>query len=466
MSVRITIVGSGYVGLVSGACLAEIGHDVVCVDKDQWKIQSLVEGRIPIYEPGLDELVARNVARGRLRFSADLGASVRGCEAVFIAVGTPSDGTSGKADLSFVFAAAEEVARNLDGFAVVISKSTVPVGTNRKVAAILAEHCAPGVGAAVASNPEFLREGAAINDFMSPDRVVVGAEDARALALMGQIYAPLVAGGARLLMVGIEAAEVIKYAANAFLAVKISFVNEIADLCEAVGADIGNVVEGLGSDRRIGPGFLQVGPGWGGSCFPKDTRALDATAREHGLRLLSVEASMAANSARKIVMADRIRAACAGGLQGKRVALLGLTFKGQTDDMRESPTLDVAPILLAQGASVCAFDPSHPHEAGRLLPGVTLAATHLEAARDADVLVVMTDWEEFAHYDLAGLAAVMADPVLVDLRNLYNADQALNGGFRRYVSLGRPDAECEPADVLAVANSNEAVRSPRVASGL
>lgn len=449
MSNRIAIIGTGYVGLVSGACLAEMGHDVICVDKDQRKIDSLLAGRIPIYEPGLEDIVARNVKAGRLRFSEDLANSVKGREAVLIAVGTPSD-ASGRADLCYLFAAAEEVARNLDGFAVVVTKSTVPVGTNRKVAAILAMHAEPLLRPAVASNPEFLREGAAIGDFMRPDRIVVGAEDARARALMEQIYSPLTQAGAPLIMTSIETAEIAKYAANAFLAVKISFINEVADLCEAVGADVARVADCMGSDRRIGPGFLQAGPGWGGSCFPKDTRALEATAHEQGVRLRIVEASIQSNALRKQTMAGRIRGACGGSLTNKRVAILGLTFKGQTDDMRESPTLDVIPALLAAGAKVVAFDPSQPHEAKALLPDVLMVETAYEAAAVADVLVVMTDWKEFMDLELGELAAVMADPVLVDLRNLFDAEAALEGGFRLYKGLGSPDIEAAPSLIAAL----------------
>jgi UDPglucose 6-dehydrogenase len=440
MSIRITIIGTGYVGLVSGACFAELGHDVICVDLDKAKIDGLLVGRMPIYEAGLEDLVQRNAAAGRLRFSTDLPASVKGRDAVFIAVGTPSS-PDRKADLSYVYAAAKQVAGSLDQFAVVVTKSTVPVGTNRAVAEIVAAHTPPGVSAAIASNPEFLREGAAISDFMNPDRIVVGVEDPRADAVMRQIYEPLVAAGAPLLITTVETAEIVKYAANAFLAVKLSFINEIADLCEPAGADVASVARGIGMDRRLGDAFLQVGPGWGGSCFPKDTRALGATANELGIRLRVVEACIEANSQRKQSMTDRILAACDGSLVNKRVAVLGLTFKGQTDDMRESPSLDVVPALIALGAEVVAYDPSILTTGPRLLPNIAIAASPQRAVDDADALVVMTDWREFNDYDLTELADLMADPVMIDLRNIFDGPTALRSGFRRYESLGRPSIE-------------------------
>jgi UDPglucose 6-dehydrogenase len=439
---KITMIGTGYVGLVTGACLADVGHDVICVDKDRRKIEMLHQGRPPIYEPGLEELVHRNAAEGRLRFSLDLPGSVAGRDAVFIAVGTPADPKTGDADLSFIFAAAAEVAANIDQFTVVVTKSTVPVGTNRRIMELMERHLQEGVEAAVASNPEFLREGAAISDFMEPDRVVIGADDERANATLRSIYAPFEAAGRPLLFTGLETAEMVKYAANAFLAVKLSYINEIADLCEVVNADVSVVAKGLGLDPRIGAPFLQVGPGWGGSCFPKDTLALQATARRHGLKLRAVDAAVEANVLRKASMVERIAAACGGSLEGKRIGLLGLTFKGQTDDMRDSPSLDVVPALLAAGAEVQAYDPAAPVEARILLPDVEMVSAPVEAARDADALVVLTDWLEFAAYDLAELADAMADPVMVDLRNLLKAKVVLKSGFRLYVSLGRaPETE-------------------------
>jgi len=434
---KIAIVGTGYVGLVSGACLADLGHDVVCIDRDLGKIEGLQNGVMPIYEPGLEALVARNVAASRLTFSHDLAAGVKSRDAVLIAVGTPSEAGSGRADLSYVFAAALEIAANLDGFTIVATKSTVPVGTNRKIAEITADVIPAGASMAVASNPEFLREGAAIADFMQPDRIVVGAEDPRAVAVMRQIYWPLVAQGFPLIGCGLETAEVVKYAANAFLAVKITFMNEVADLCERVDADVETVAAGVGADHRIGRAFLRVGPGWGGSCFPKDTRALATTARDNDVRLKVLEACIEANGDRKAAMAARVETACGGDLRGKRVAVLGLTFKGQTDDMRESPSLDLVSALCARGASVHAYDPSQPREARRLLPAVHLATSPQSAVEGADAVVLATDWDEFASYDLGALADRMADPVLVDLRNMFEAKTAIACGFRRYVGLGR-----------------------------
>lgn len=434
---KITMIGTGYVGLVSGACFAELGHEVICVDHDAGKIAGLLHGVMPIYEPGLDDLVARNVAMGRLTFSVDAASSVKGRDAVFIAVGTPSEPNSDRADLQYVFAAAKQIAANLDRFTVIVTKSTVPVGTNRMVGELAASVAPPSVDLAVASNPEFLREGAAINDFMAPDRVVIGADDPRAVATMQAIYQPLVARGAKVITCGLETAEIVKYAANAFLAVKISFMNEVSDLCEAVRADVETVAEGIGTDRRIGRAFLQVGPGWGGSCFPKDTRALLTIAQDSDVQLKVLEACVQSNRQRKASMASRVAKACGGDLNGRRVAVLGLTFKGQTDDMRESPSLDLVTDLCAQGALVHAFDPAQPREALRLLPSICFAATAEDAVRDADVLVVATDWQEFTSYDLSGLADLMSDPVLVDLRNLFSPSHAIACGFRHYLSLGR-----------------------------
>ncbi|SAK48201.1 nucleotide sugar dehydrogenase [Caballeronia fortuita] len=437
MSVRIAIVGTGYVGLVSGACLAELGHDVICIDNDPAKIDALNNGRMPIYEPGLDELVSRNVKRGTLRFSLDLPASVKGREAVFIAVGTPSHPGTDRADLRYVMAVAEQVAPNIDAFTVLVTKSTVPVGTNREVQRV-AERClAPGQSFAVASNPEFLREGSAIEDFMHPDRVVFGTDSEAAAAIMRRIYAPLAQNGYEVLATEIETAEVIKYAANAFLAVKISYINEIADLCEVVGADVDRVAAGIGLDRRIGAAFLKAGPGWGGSCFPKDTRALKATASEHIVPMRIVEAAIEANANRKTVMFDKIEAACGGSVAGRRLAVFGLTFKGQTDDMRESPSVGLIQMLEQRGAKVRAYDPSRPAEAARMLPNIGIAATPIGAARSADALVILTDWKDFTECNLGELSDYMADPVMVDLRNLFDEDAVRESGFRQYVRIGR-----------------------------
>lgn len=437
MSVAITMVGTGYVGLVTGACFAELGHDVICVDKEESKIGALLAGEVPIYEPDLDRLLSRNVAAGRLRFATDVAASVSDREAVFITVGTPTDGSSGAADMRYVFAAAEEIARAVTGFTVIVTKSTVPIGSNRQLMTLASRKMARGASIAIASNPEFLREGAAIGDFMTPDRIVIGAEDPRAIELLGRIYAQVVATGARFVATDIETAELIKYAANAFLAMKVSFINEIADLCEAVGADIDSVAHGMGLDSRIGAAFLKPGPGWGGSCFPKDTRALHNTAQAAAVNVRTVEAAIDANAARKKAMARRIVQALGGDVAGKRIAVLGITFKGQTDDMRDSPALEILPQLAARGARVHAFDPSNPREAPHLLPDVTMEATPKAAALGAHILIVLTDWREFLSLDLTELASVMADPILVDLRNLYEGRTALASGFRLYKPVGR-----------------------------
>jgi len=444
MAVRIAMIGTGYVGLVTGACFAELGHDVTCVDADPGRIARIQRGEMPFYEPDLEALVARNVAAGRLRFSTDTAASVRGREAVFIAVGTPSEGDTGRADLRHVFAAAGEVAAAIDTFTVVVTKSTVPVGTNRRVADRLREVLGDSARFAVASNPEFLREGAAIRDFMEPDRVIVGAEDDRAFAVMARVYAPM-AASLRLLRTNIETAEVVKYAANGFLAVKVGFINEIADLCEATGADVRQVAAGLGLDHRIGAAFLRTGPGWGGSCLPKDTRALAATAEDAGVASRIVSAAIAANSARKAAMVERIRRAAGGTLAGRRIGVLGVTFKGQTDDMRESPSLDILPPLVAEGAELVAYDPGEPPEAPRLLPGVTLVASAAAAATDAELLVVLTDWQSFAALDLGALARAMRTPHMLDLRNLFDGQDVLAAGFARYEGLGATPLEAGPA---------------------
>jgi UDPglucose 6-dehydrogenase len=443
MSSKITMVGTGYVGLVTGACFAEIGHDVICVDKDPKKIETLNKNGIPIYEPGLEDIVARNTRNGGLRFSLDLGESVKGRDAIFIAVGTPSNSETGGADLRYVTAAAAEIAANLDQFSVIVTKSTVPVGTNRLVGEIAAKHLRPDMTAGIASNPEFLREGSAISDFMKPDRIVVGVEDERSADVMRRIYAPFMKMSRKFILTDIETAEIIKYAANAFLAVKISYINEVADLCEAVGADVEKVAIGIGSDQRIGSAFLKVGPGWGGSCFPKDTRALHTTATDNGVPMRIVEAAIESNTRRKKSIVNRIEAACGGSLAGKKLAVFGLTFKGQTDDMRESPSLDVVPALLARGAEVQAFDPSMPADALRLLPNVLITETPISAARGADALIVLTDWSDFLKYDLADIAKVMTDPVMIDLRNMFDEGTVRQSGFRRYAGMGRRAAQSE-----------------------
>ncbi len=438
MKVRIIMVGTGYVGLVSGACFAELGHNVICVDKDERKIKMLLDGKMPIYEPGLDELVKRNVEAGRLSFSTDVAASVKDRDAVFITVGTPTEQGSDRADLRYVHAAAAEIAKAATGFTVIVTKSTVPVGTNAEVYQIAQANLTGDARIAVASNPEFLREGAAIKDFLEPDRIVVGVDDPEAKDVMEQIYAPLLLhGNVPFVTTGIQTAELIKYAANAFLAVKISFINEMANLCEAVGANVEEVARGIGLDRRIGPAFLNTGPGWGGSCFPKDTRALLSTATDAGVQSLIVSSAIDANNRRKAEMITKVVHSVGGDVKGKKIAVLGLTFKGQTDDMREATSLVVLPALQERGAEVVAFDPSNPHEASKLLGGVKLAGSAREAAEGADVLVILTDWMEFKTYDFKDIADAMAVPVMVDLRNLLTESEAKKSGFHQYVSLGR-----------------------------
>ncbi|MFJ7436135.1 UDP-glucose dehydrogenase family protein [Methylorubrum thiocyanatum] len=431
---RIAMIGSGYVGLVSGACLADFGHEVVCIDKDPAKIAALNEGRMPIYEPGLDALVAENVRQKRLAFSTDLKPAVAGAQAVFIAVGTPSRRGDGFADLSYVYAAARAIAEALTGYAVVVTKSTVPVGTGDEVERILRE-ARPDLDIGVASNPEFLREGAAIGDFKRPDRIVIGAEDARAAAVMQEVYRPLYLNQAPILFTGRRTAELTKYAANAFLATKITFINEIADLCEQVGANVQEVARGIGLDNRIGGKFLHAGPGYGGSCFPKDTLALVKTAQDYGTPVRIVETVVAVNDQRKRAMARKVIAACGGSVRGKRVALLGLTFKPNTDDMRDAPSLSIIAGLQDAGARIVAYDPEGMEQARPLLQGVDYAEDAYACAEGADALVIVTEWNAFRALDLARLKAMMATPVLVDLRNVYAPDEARRHGLR-HVGVG------------------------------
>jgi len=440
---RIAMIGTGYVGLVSGACFSEFGIDVVCVDKDAAKIAGIQAGRMPIFEPGLDELVASNVRSGRLSFTTDLAGAVAGADAVFICVGTPSRRGDGHADLSYVYAATEEIARALDGHTVVVTKSTVPVGTGREVEAIL-RRVRPGADVDVVSNPEFLREGAAIGDFMRPDRVVIGAESERAREIMRTIYRPLYLIETPILFTRLETAELIKYAANSFLATKITFINEIADLCEKVGADVHDVARGIGLDGRIGRKFLHAGPGYGGSCFPKDTLAVVRTAQEAGAPLRLVETVVAVNDARKRRMAERVIAACGGSVAGRTVAMLGLTFKPNTDDMRDSPSLDIVPALVAAGARVVAYDPEGMAEARRLLPEIDYAESAMAAMEGADCLVLVTEWNEFRALDPARIRAALAEPVVVDLRNVYDPGQMRAAGLR-YHGIGRPPDVVAPA---------------------
>lgn len=425
---RITMIGAGYVGLVSGACLADFGHEVVCIDKDPAKIAALHAGRMPIYEPGLDALVAENVRQKRLTFSTDLKPAVADAQAVFIAVGTPSRRGDGFADLSYVYAAAKEIAEALTGYTVVVTKSTVPVGTGDEVERILRE-ARPDIDVGVASNPEFLREGAAIGDFKRPDRIVIGAEDARTAAVMQEVYRPLYLNQAPILLTGRRTAELTKYAANAFLATKITFINEIADLCEQVGANVQEVARGIGLDNRIGAKFLHAGPGYGGSCFPKDTLALVKTAQDYGTPVRIVETVVAVNDSRKRAMARKVMVACGGSVRGKRVALLGLTFKPNTDDMRDAPSLSIIAGLQDAGARVVAYDPEGMEQARPLLDGVEYAADAYACAEAADALVIVTEWNAFRALDLARLRSLMKAPVLIDLRNVYSPAEAEKHGF-------------------------------------
>ena len=432
---RVAMIGTGYVGLVSGACFADFGHVVTCVDKDASKIERLEQGVMPIYEPGLETLVAKNVEEGRLFFAIDGAEAIRQADAVFIAVGTPSRRGDGHADLTYVYEAAKEIADLIDGFTVVVTKSTVPVGTGDEIERIIRER-RPDAEFAVVSNPEFLREGAAIGDFKRPDRVVVGTDDERAVAVMNELYRPLNLNESPLLFVGRRTSELIKYAANAFLAMKITFINEMADLCEAVGADVQQVARGIGLDNRIGSKFLHAGPGYGGSCFPKDTLALVRTAVDAGSPVRLVETTVEVNDARKKAMAKRVSAAADGDLNGKTVAVLGLTFKPNTDDMRDSPALDLVPALIAAGAKVQAFDPEGMHEARALLDGVDFRDGPYDAVKDADVVVIVTEWDPFRALDLDRLKSLVRQPVIVDLRNIYRPEDMRAKGFR-YTSIGR-----------------------------
>ena len=432
---RIAMIGTGYVGLVSGTCFADFGHHVTCVDKDSGKIDGLLAGRMPIWEPGLESLVKSNVERGRLAFTTDLGEAIKGAQAVFIAVGTPSRRGDGHADLSYVFAAVEELAGLLETPVVVVTKSTVPVGTGDKIAALLKEKGAPE-GVSVASNPEFLREGAAIADFKHPDRILVGAEDDRAREVLAEIYRPLFLNRAPLLFTSRRTAELTKYAANAFLATKISFINEMADLCEAVGADVQDLARGIGLDNRIGPKFLHAGPGYGGSCFPKDTLALLRTAEEQGVDQRIVSTVVAVNDHRKASMADRVREALGGSVEGKRIGVLGLTFKPNTDDMRDAPSIPLIERLVEGGAEVVAFDPVGREQAEKVLPPIAFAASAESVADGAEALVIVTEWDEFRALDLGELAGRMKGKVLVDLRNIYDRADAEEAGLS-YRGIGR-----------------------------
>jgi len=432
---RITMIGTGYVGLVSGACLSDVGHDVICVDKDQRKIDALKNGVMPIYEPGLDALVARNVAAGRLSFTTDLKPAVAGVDAVFIAVGTPSRKTDGHADLTYVYAAAEEIAESLTGPVVIVTKSTVPVGTGDEVERIV-RTTSQVADFSVVSNPEFLREGAAIEDFMRPDRVVLGTDDQRARDVMQKIYAPFEGPNSPLVFTARRTSELIKYAANAFLSIKITFINEVADLCEAVGADVRDVSRGIGLDNRIGAKFLNAGPGYGGSCFPKDTLALLKTAEDYASPIRVVDVVVQVNETRKRAMGRKVLKAMGGDPRGKTVAILGLTFKPNTDDMREAPSLSIIRALQDAGCTIRAHDPEGEEQARELLTDVTFCKDAYDAAGGADAIALVTEWDEYRRLDLKKLAAAMATPIFLDLRNVYTRDEAEKAGFT-YEAVGR-----------------------------
>ena len=433
---KLAVIGTGYVGLVSGTCFSEFGFNVTCVDKDAEKITKIESGIMPIYEPGLEELVGKNVAAGRLNFSTETGLAVRDADAVFIAVGTPARRGDGHADLSYVYAAAEEIANHLTGYSVVVTKSTVPVGTGREVERIVRK-ANPSADFDVVSNPEFLREGAAISDFMRPDRVVVGAETDRARDLLRRLYRPLYLLETPILMTGLETSELIKYASNAFLAMKISYINQMADLCERVGADVQDVARGMGLDKRIGNKFLHSGPGYGGSCFPKDTMALVRTAQDHDADVSIVNEVVSYNTARKLSMAQRVVQAAGGSVDGKTIAVLGLAFKPETDDMRDSPSLDIVPVLVAAGASIRAYDPKAMEEARHLLPAAVTLQTSAELCLEgADIAVVITEWNEFRALTPDQFLRSMTGTTLVDLRNIYDPSAMRNAGLK-YLSVGR-----------------------------
>ena len=432
---KIAMIGSGYVGLVSGACFSEFGVDVICVDKDKGKIDQLLAGKCPIYEPGLESLIGANVAAGRLRFTTDLKSAVKDVDAVFIAVGTPSRRGDGHADLTYVFAAAREIAEALDGYAVIVTKSTVPVGTGREVMRIVRE-TRPDMDIDVASNPEFLREGSAIGDFMRPDRVVIGTDSKRAADVLGELYRPLYLLETPIVETELETAELIKYAANSVLATKITFINEFAGLCEKVGADVQAVARGIGLDGRIGGKFLHAGPGYGGSCFPKDTLALVKTARDSGSPIRIVETVVDINEKRKAEMAEKVIDACGGSVSNKVIAVLGLTFKPNTDDMRDSPSLVIIRNLQKAGASIRAYDPQGMKEAAGLLDGVTFCKGTYDTMEAADALVIITEWNAFRALDMNRVKSLLRNPVLVDLRNIYNPREMEQAGFT-YYSVGR-----------------------------
>jgi UDPglucose 6-dehydrogenase len=440
---HITMIGSGYVGLVSGVCFADFGHDVICVDNDVSKIEALKSGAIPIFEPGLDQLVADNVRSGRLSFSTEVAECVAASDVVFIAVGTPSRRGDGHADLSYVYAAAREIAMHIKGFTVVVTKSTVPVGTGDEVERIIRE-TNPDADVAVVSNPEFLREGAAIEDFKRPDRIVIGLDDDRARAVMTEVYRPLYLNQAPLLFTSRRTSELTKYAANAFLAMKITFINEIADLCEKVGANVQEVSRGIGFDGRIGSKFLHAGPGYGGSCFPKDTLALAKTAQDYDSPMRLIETTISINDNRKRAMGRKVIAAVGGDVRGKTIAVLGLTFKPNTDDMRDSPAISIIQTLQDGGAAVVGYDPEGMKNAAKVIDDIAYADDAYSAAAGADAVVIVTEWNQFRALDFARLKSVMKAPLLIDLRNIYRREEVVRHGFD-YTSIGRPDETGETA---------------------
>ncbi|HKL69921.1 UDP-glucose/GDP-mannose dehydrogenase family protein [Salibaculum sp.] len=437
---KIAVVGTGYVGLVSGVCFSDFGHKVVCVDRDAEKVTRLMAGEVPIYEPGLDELIAKNSEAGRLSFTTELADALDGADAAFIAVGTPTRRGDGHADLTYVMAVAEQIAHTATGYLVIVTKSTVPVGTNRKVKQVVAK-TNPALDFDVASNPEFLREGAAIDDFMRPDRVIVGTQTDRAADVMSEIYRPLFLRDFPIVTTDLESAEMIKYAANAFLATKITFINEMAALCEKVGADIKQVSKGMGLDGRIGNKFLHAGPGFGGSCFPKDTRALARIGQDHAVPMQITETVIKVNEETKRRMTEKLLDMCGGSFNGKLIAVLGVTFKPNTDDMRDAPSLSIVPALVGGGAKVRVTDPQGQHEGEALLPGVNWVEDAYKAARNADLVVILTEWNEFRGLDLKKIARHMNTPRMADLRNIYSVKDAKRAGFERYESIGRAGLE-------------------------
>lgn len=443
---RIGVVGTGYVGLVSGTCFAEFGIDVICVDKDAGKIERLKKGEIPIYEPGLDDLVAKQVKAGRLKFTTDLKEAVKDADAVFIAVGTPSRASDGHADLTYVYEAAREIVRSVEGYTVLVTKSTVPVGTARELERIVREE-RPDADIDVCSNPEFLREGAAINDFMRPDRVVIGSSSDRASEVMRALYRPLYINETPIVITSPESAEIIKYAANAFLATKITFINEIADLCEAAGGNVQHVAKAMGMDGRIGSKFLHAGPGYGGSCFPKDTLALTQTGRKFGVPQRIVESVVQVNDDRQKQMAEKVVAACGGSVAGLKIGVLGIAFKPNTDDVRDAPSLVIVPLLQEMGAKVSANDPIAMEQGKKQLTNVDWQEDPYEVAKDADALVIITEWNEYRALDLKRVASIMKSKRLIDLRNIYKVQEIEEHGFD-YVSIGRPAIKADTAKKL------------------